>query len=106
MVSHEDRVWIYPLPPTFQEDVAVEKEDGRNVAFEYVAVEQKIQKHPYQACSHSLRSPVCEAPSCLCAEDGSWRPPRHAAQASRAFPVDTPSDAPMRYAQPVGGFIT
>ena len=50
MVSHEDRVCIYPLPPTFQEDVAVEKEDGRNVAFEYVAVEQKIQKHPYQAC--------------------------------------------------------
>ena len=50
MVSHEDRVWIYPLPPTFQEDVAVEKEDGRNVAFEYVAVEQEIQKHPHQAC--------------------------------------------------------
>ena len=40
------------MPPTFQEDVAVEKEDGRNVAFKYVAVEKEyvavkkeIQKH-------------------------------------------------------------
>ena len=46
------------------EYVAVEKEDGRNVAFEYVAVEKEyvavekeIQKHPHEACRNSQSSP-------------------------------------------------
>ena len=57
MVPGEDEGLDLSIAADISPSVAVEKEDGRNVAFkyvtvekEYVAIEKEIQKHPHQAC--------------------------------------------------------